>query len=62
VCVCVCAHALLATCHCKLHKNIKCFMTMLLWQIYETGNNSRYIGLHVKCQMLQYNKTMFVCS
>jgi hypothetical protein len=62
VCVRVCARTLLATCHCKLHKNIKCFMTRLLWKIYETSNNRMYKGLHVKCQMVHYNKIVFVCS
>ena len=38
-------------------------MTMFLCQIYETGNNRMYsTGPHVQCQILHYNKTMFVSS
>jgi len=33
---------------------------MFLWQIYIVGNSNTYVGLHVKCSMLQWNKRNFV--
>ena len=51
-----------ATCHCQMYKNIECCTTMLLWQIHVAGNNTTYVGRHVKCPMLLWNKRMFVCS
>ena len=35
----------LATRYCQLYDNIECCTTMLLWQIYFTGNNITYVGL-----------------
>ena len=51
-----------AICHCQLYKNIDCCTTMGLWQSYVTCNNKTYVGLNVKCLMLQCNKRMFVWS
>ena len=50
------------TCHCQPYKNIECYTTMLLWQIYVASNNRMYIGLNVKGPMLHWNKRIFICS
>jgi len=34
---------------------------MLLWQMSVAGNNTTYVGLHVRCPILHWNKRMFVC-
>ena len=37
---------------CQQHKNIECFISVLLWQIYLVGYNTKYIGLHAKADNL----------
>jgi hypothetical protein len=32
---------------CQQYKNIECFISILLWQIYLVGYSTTYIGLHV---------------
>jgi hypothetical protein len=43
-------------CHQQLCKNIEYCTTMILWQIYVAENNKTYLGLHVNCPMLHWNK------
>jgi hypothetical protein len=59
---CIVCMLLRATRHCQLHKNTGCCTSALLWQIYVAGINNMYVGLYVKCPMVQWNKRMLVCT
>jgi len=47
------------SCQCQLNKNGEGCTTVFLWQIYIVGNSNTYVGLNVKCPVLQWNKRMF---
>jgi hypothetical protein len=50
-----------ATRHYKLYKILTVAQQCVYGNLYVAGNNTTYVGLHVKCPMQLWNSRMFVC-